>query len=67
MKQKKPTWMTQFNNLNMPVLFENLKRRGYVKNFQDSNRHSEKGIEPVKNEFRSTKGKFAGYLIEKLH
>ena len=59
--------MTQCNNLKAPILFENLKRRGYVRNYQDSNEHGEKGMQSLKNEFISAKGKFAGNLIEKLH
>ena len=30
---KKPIWMTQYNNLNVPVLFKNLKRGGKIGNF----------------------------------
>ena len=33
----------------------------------DGNENSEKGIQPVKNEFASTKGKFVGNPMEKLH
>ena len=35
-------------------------------NFWDDNEHGEKGMQPVKNEFTTTKGKFARILIEKL-
>ena len=67
MKQKKSMWMTQYNNLNMPVLFENLKCGGCVGNYWEGNEDGEKGMQPVKNEFTSTKEKFTGNLMEKLY
>ena len=64
---KKPIWLSQYNNLNVPILFKNNKRGGNVGNYWDGNEHGEKGIKPVKNEFTTTKGEFAGNLMKKVH
>ena len=64
---KKPIWLSQHNDLNVPILFKNNKRGGNVGNYWDGNEHGEKGIKPVKNEFTTTKGEFAGNLMKKVH
>ena len=64
---KKPMWFTQCNNLNIPILFKNIKRVGFLGHIWNGNEHSEKGIQQVKNDFANTKGKFAGNLMEKLY
>ena len=57
----------QHSNVNMPLLIENIRRLGDLGNMCNGKEFAEKGIQPVKNEFISKKGKFTGNLIEKLH
>ena len=66
-KEKKPIWNMQCNNVNVPLLIENLKRASRASHMHDGKEFAEKGIQHVKNAFVSKKGKFAGNLMEKLH
>ena len=59
--------MSQYNHVNIPLLINNLKRVGQIAHMHDGKEFGEKGIQPVKNEFVSKKGKFAGNLMEKLY
>ena len=52
--KKKPMWLSQCNNVKVMTLIENGAR-------------SEKGIQPMKKEFSTTKGKFTGNLVEKIY
>ena len=66
-RDKKPIWQMQYNNLNVPWAFEDLKNCGYLANVHDGKYQGEKGIQPVKGEFASKKGKFAANLMERLY
>ena len=66
-KKKKPIWQMQCNNVNVPLLIENLKRAGRTGHMHDGKEFAEKGIQHIKNAFVSKKGKFASNLVEKLH
>ena len=57
----------QYNNINMPLLIENLKKAGRTGYMYDWKEFTEKGIQHVKNAFVSKKGKFAGNLMKKLY
>ena len=67
MKSKKPMQLTQYNNANIQALIENRQRSGKLLHLYNGKQFAEKSIQLVKNEFTSTKGKFTGNLIEKLH
>ena len=66
-KDKQPIWLMQCNNLNLPLLANNLDKTGNLANVHDRKYQAEKGIQPMKNSFTSKKGKFAANLIKKLH
>ena len=66
-KKMNPIWQMQYNNVNVPLLIENLKRAGRTSHMHDGKEFAEKGIQHVKNAFVSKKGKFAGNLMEKLY
>ena len=65
-KDKQPIWLMQCNNLNLPLLANNLDKTGNLANVHDRKYQAEKGIQPMKNSFTSKKGKFAANSMEKL-
>ena len=61
----KPIWLSQHNNLNLLYcLPSDILRNGNVRNFWDGN--GEKGIQPVKQEFVTKKGDFAGQIMKNI-
>ena len=65
---KIPMWLSQYNNLNLLYcLPRDMIRNGNVGNYWDGKEHGEKGMQPVKNEFVTKKGNFAGKIMETLH
>ena len=65
--KKKPMWLSQCNNVNVMTLIENGARSGKLGHMHDGKWFAEKGIQPMKKEFSTTKGKFAGNLMEKIY
>ena len=43
-KEKKPIWQMQYNNLNLPLLANNLNRIGNLAHTNDRKYQAEKGI-----------------------
>ena len=66
-KNKKLIQLIQSNNINVPLLIENLKRAGRMGHMYDRKEFTEKGIQHIKNTFMSKKSKFVDNLIEKLY
>ena len=66
-KEKKPIWIMQYNNLNIPWAFNDLENCGYLGNTHDGKHNTEKGIQSAKGEFTTKKGKFAANIMEKMH
>ena len=50
----------------MPLI-ENGAHLGKLEHLHDGKWFREKGIQPMKKEFTTSKGKFAGNLMEKMH
>ena len=59
--------LTKHSNLNIMALIQNSGQLGKLAHLYDEKQFREKGIELMKKEFTSAKGKFTGNLIEKLH
>ena len=64
---KKPIWLSQHNKVNINQLLNDKRRCGYLDYVWDGNEYGEKGIQLVKNEFMTKKGKFTANTMEKLH
>ena len=66
--EKIPMWLSQHKNLNMLCCSPtDMIRNGNVGNYWDGKEHDEKGMQPVKHEFVTKKGNFAGKIMKKLH
>ena len=52
-KKMKPILQMQYNNVNVPLLIENLKRAGRTSHMHDGKEFAEKRIQYIKNAFVS--------------
>ena len=64
---KKPVWLSQHNNVNVMALIKDGDRSGKLEHMHDGKWFAEKGIQPMKKEVSTTKGKFAGNVIERIY
>ena len=66
-QNSKPIWLSQYNNINVENLLQDLANNGRLRHEWKGNEHGEKYIQYAKNEFTRKKGKFSEILTHKLY
>ena len=66
-QNSKPIQLSQYNNVNIPNLLDNLANNSYLRYEQEGNEYGKKYIQHVKDKLINKNGKFTKILIHKLY